>query len=390
MLDLAQVVKEEYFFTVPPVIMPETLEQLLIHAVKFNASDITIQQDLPVYGEIYGFLYPLTRRSVSENEVRQIVTHIYGSNAVAALSSGQDLDKLYEYSPQRGVRYRFRMNATAINAPGGDGVQVTLRSIPTTPPSLDALGIEQEIRDNIAPAQGLVLVVGATGSGKSTLLSANIRNLLESDESYKILTYEAPIEFVYDEVKWKNSVISQTEIPRQLPSFERGVRNALRRKPAIILVGESRDKETVRAAVEASMTGHLVYSTVHANGVAETIKRLVNVFEPGERHAMAYDIIDSMRLIVAQRLVRSSDGKRVALREFLAFDQQLRDRLLEMPIEKAISEVRKILKAKRQTLVDAADRAHADGKLNDDDHRKVVVGLVGAIERDEAEEEARA
>jgi defect-in-organelle-trafficking protein DotB len=389
MLDIAQDVKDEYFFTVPPVIMPETLEQLLVHAVKFNASDITIQQDLPVYGEIYGFLYPLTRRSVSENEVRQIVTHIYGSNAIAMLASGQDLDKLYEYSPQRGTRYRFRMNATAINAPGGDGVQVTLRSIPTTPPSLDALGIEKEIRDNIAPAQGLVLVVGATGSGKSTLLSANIRNLLECDESYKILTYEAPIEFVYDEVKWKNSVISQTEIPRQLPSFERGVRNALRRKPAIILVGESRDKETVRAAVEASMTGHLVYSTVHANGVAETIKRLVNVFEPGERHAMAYDIIDSMRLIVAQRLVRSSDGKRVALREYLAFDQQLRDRLLEMSIEKAIAEVRRILKAKRQTLVDAANRAHEDGKLNAEDHRKIVVGLVGAIERDEAEEEAQ-
>ena len=387
MLDINQQVKPEYLFQVPTVIQPKDLEALLVHAVKHGASDITIQPDLPVYAEIYGFLYPITRRSVSDNETRQIVSAIYGSNAMAQLSSGSDLDKLYEYSPERGVRYRFRMNATSINIPGGDGVQITLRSIPTTPPSLDALGIESGIRESIAPAQGLVLIVGATGSGKSTLLSANIRSLLEGEDSHKILTYESPIEFVYDEVPWRNSVISQTEIPRQLPSFERGVRNALRRKPSIILVGESRDKETVRAAVEASMTGHLVYSTVHANGVAETIKRLVNVFEPGERHAMAYDIIESMRLIVAQRLVRSSDGKRVALREYLAFDQSLRDRLLEMPIEAAITEVRRLLKQKEQTLVDAANRALAQGQLDEEGHRKIVVGLVGAMERDEKESE---
>lgn len=381
------VLKEEYLFPVPPVIRPETLEELLMHAVKLGASDITIQPDCPIYGEIYGFLYPLTRRSISDNETRLIVTHIYGSNATAQLSSGNDLDKLYEYAPDRATRYRFRMNATAINIPGGDGIQITLRSIPTTPPTLRDLGIEPGITENIAPSQGLVLIVGATGSGKSTLLAANIRDLLENDESYKILTYESPIEFVYDEVPWRNSLISQTEIPRQLPSFGRGVRNAVRRKPAIILVGESRDKETVRASVEASMTGHLVYSTVHANGVAETIKRLVNVFDPGERHAMAYDIIDSMRLIVAQRLVRSADGKRVALREYLAFDQALRDRLLGLPIEKAIAEVRVLLKEKRQTLVDAADRALADGKLDAEGHRKIVLGLVGAMERDAEEEE---
>lgn len=386
MLDVNQRTNDEYFFIVPTVIQPRDLEGLLVHAVKHGASDITIQPDMPIMAEIHGFIYPITRRSVSDNETRQIVSAIYGSNAMAQLSSGADLDKLYEYSPERGVRYRFRMNATAITIPGGDGVQITLRSIPTTPPSLDALGIEQGIRKAIAPTQGLVVVVGATGSGKSTLLSANIRSLLEGEDSHKILTYEAPIEFVYDEVLWRNSVISQTEVPRQLPSFERGVRNALRRKPSIILVGESRDKETVRASVEASMTGHLVYTTVHANGVAETVKRLVNVFEPGERHAMAYDIIESMRMIVAQRLVRSADGKRVALREYLEFDQSLRERLLEMPIERAITEIRSVLKEKKQTMVDAADRAHAAGKLDDAEHRKIVIGLTGARERDEAEE----
>jgi defect-in-organelle-trafficking protein DotB len=384
-LDATQKINDEYFFKAGPVMHLPDLKEALVHAVSLGASDITIQPDLPLIAEIYGQNYPLTRRTLSDHEVQQLLASIYGTNAIAQLSSGEDVDKLFQYSPERGKNFRFRMNGTSIALPGGDGLQMTLRSIPSIPKSLDELGIEQSIRNALAPKQGLVLIVGATGSGKSTLLAAQIRELLGNADPHKILTYESPIEFVYFDVPWRNATIAQTEIPLKLPSFERGVRNALRRKPSVILVGEARDKETVRAAVEASMTGHLVYTTVHANGVPEAIKRLVNVFEPGERHAMAFDIIDNMRLIVAQRLEPSLDGKRVALREWLEFSQSFREQLMDMTTEGAISAVRSEVSARKQTMMDSADRALAAGHLDHASHRKIAVGLTGAIERDREE-----
>src|SRR3990167_3604701 len=142
---------------------------------------------------------------------------------------------------------------------GHDGLQITARTIPSDPPTLAEMELPKPILEAIAPEQGVVYITGATGSGKSTLLAAIIRDIAESIESHrKILTYEAPIEFVYDSVEKISSIVSQSEIPRHLPSFAAGVRNALRRKPRLILVGEARDPETISAVMEAAMTGHPV------------------------------------------------------------------------------------------------------------------------------------
>jgi defect-in-organelle-trafficking protein DotB len=158
---------------------------------------------------------------------------------------------------------------------GHEGIQITIRTIPTAPPALSSLQLPQSIIDAIAPQEGVVYVTGATGSGKSTLLAAIIKELAENpDSNRKILTFESPIEFVYDSVEMPSAVVSQSEIPRHLPSFAAGVRNALRRKPRLILVGEARDTETINAVLEAALTGHPVYTTLHTNGVAETIRRL--------------------------------------------------------------------------------------------------------------------
>ncbi len=176
----------------------------------------------------------------------------------------------------------------------------------------------------------MIYVTGATGSGKSTLLASIIKELAEQpDSNRKILTYESPIEFVYDSIETPSAVISQSEIPKHLPSFAAGVRNALRRKPKLILVGEARDSETISAVIEAALTGHPVYTTLHSNGVAETVRRLVGAFPKEERTARTIDIIETMRLIVSQRLVPSTDGKRVALREYLVFNEEIRDKILE-------------------------------------------------------------
>ena len=198
------------------------------------------------------------------------------------------------------------------------------------------------------------ILTSATGSGKSTLLAAIIRNITEDvDSNRKVLTYEAPIEFVFDNVEKVSSVVSQSEIPRHLPSFAAGVRNALRRKPRLILVGEARDPETISAVMEAAMTGHPVYTTLHSNSVAETIRRLVVSFPPEERQGRTIDIIETVRLVISQRLVPTVDGKRVALREYLVFNEEIRDILLETDILNITNTVRKLVREQGRTM--AAD-----------------------------------
>ncbi|GAB5387237.1 MAG: Dot/Icm type IV secretion system ATPase DotB [Alphaproteobacteria bacterium] len=333
----------------------EEVDRLMVWCVENDTSDITFQTNEPVWAEIHGRITPITRRVLSPAEVIDVLNRLYGANGAAQIASGKDIDVSYEIKQGRGKRYRFRVNGTGIMVDGADGVQITCRTMPEIPPDIDEYGIEDGIMDNCAPRQGLVLVTGPTGSGKSTLLSGIIRKLAEEpDGNRKILTYEAPIEFVYDEVVAPSSVVSQTEIPRHLPDFASGVRNALRRKPMIILVGEARDPETMAAAAEASLTGHLVYSTVHANGVAETVRRMISVFPADERQGRSIDLMESLRLIVTQILLRTVDGKRCACREFLPFTDDVRDKLLAMDVNDWPNATRQLIREEGQTMGQAA------------------------------------
>ena len=293
----------------------------------------------------------MTRRRLSNTEVGEVLNAMYGPNATTLIMSGKDIDTHFEIRPNRSDRYRFRINGTGCQVEGHDGIQITARTIPTDPPKLADMKLPQSILDAIAPEQGVVYVTGATGSGKSTLLAAIIRDITEAAESNrKVLTYEAPIEFVYDSVEKISSVVSQSEIPRHLPSFAAGVRNALRRKPRLILVGEARDPETIAAVMEAAMTGHPVYTTLHSNGVAETMRRLVITFPPEERQGRTIDIIETVRLVISQRLVPTVDGKRVALREYLVFDEKIRDILLDTDILNITNVVRKLVREHGLTM----------------------------------------
>jgi len=352
---------------------PTHLNQLLAHSHKLHASDITIQTNECVYIEVYGRLIRVTNRKLSNTEVGEILNTIYGPNGTTQILSGADVDTHYEFHPSRAERYRYRVNATGCMVEGHDAIQITLRSIPTTPPKLRDLHLDPKVIDAIAPYQGIVYVTGATGSGKSTLLASIIRELAErSDGHRKILTYEAPIEFVFDEVEMPNSVVSQSEIPRHLPSFAAGVRNALRRKPRLILVGEARDPETISAALEAALTGHPVYTTLHSNGVAETMRRLVTSFPADERHGRTIDIVETIRLAIWQQLVPTIDGKRVALREFLVFDENIRDILLDSDLDQVTAVTRGLVKKYGQPMVVDAQKKFEEGVISERVYKLLV------------------
>ena len=354
---------------------PIFMERLLEHAESLNASDITIQTGAPIFAEVYGKLLRLTNRSLSNTELGDLINGIYGPNATTQLLSGKDIDTHYEFRPNRGVRYRYRVNGTACLVEGHDAVQITLRTIPTTPPKLDTLSLPQNVLEAIAPQEGIVFITGATGSGKSTLLASIIRDLIESaDSNRKVLTYEAPIEFVYDEIETISASVSQSEIPRHLPSFAEGVRNALRRKPRLIMVGECRDPETISAALEAALTGHPVYTTLHTSGVAETMRRLVTSFSGEERLGRTIDILETIRLCIWQKLVPTVDGKRVPLREYLIFDEEARDMLLESDPNEVTRVTRKLVRQRGQLMTIDAQQKLDEGIIDERTYKLIVAG----------------
>lgn len=356
----------------------DLIDPFLLWCVKQGSSDITIQSDRPVYNEIHGVLYPGTFKTIDAADMAVLLSKIYGPEAQARLASGKDLDVSYEIRPDRYTRIRFRVNITAILSKGRDAAQITMRALPSDPPTMKDLNIEQEIMDAWAPRQGMVVVTGATGSGKSTLLAAGNRLLLERPEGCgKLLTYEAPIEFVYDSIQSPRSLVSQSEIPRHLPDFAHGVRNALRRKPEIILVGESRDRETINASIEAAQTGHAVYTTTHTMGVANTVQRMISAYDMAEREERAIALMETLRLIVTQALAPREGGGRVGVREWMTFPAEAREKLMDMRFTDWPNEIQRMINQYGQTMQRSAEIVFEDG-LIDRRHYLLLSSSTGA------------
>lgn len=367
----------------PPRFTKRDIEPFFVWAFEQGTSDITIQTAENIILEIHGKKRRVTRRKLTQAEIMDMVVALFEStSATGSLAGVTALDFAYVARPDRAGRYRFRVNATAMDHDGARGVQITARTITSKPPTFDDLNIEEEIRRAFDPDEGLILVTGATGSGKSTLLSAGIRGLVEDpDANLKVITYESPIEYVYDEIEKPTSVVSQHEIGKHLPSFVEAVRNALRRAPDIILLGEMRDAETIGEGITAAMTGHLVYSTVHSSGFADTIRRMVNAFPSGERNARAVDIISNLRMVISQRLVPATDGRRVALREYVVFNEEIVDLLLDGGLEQLTASCRKVLRTHgRSFLVDAREKLAA-GRIS----RKVFEAVARGAKGEQAD-----
>lgn len=367
---------KQFYPNEPSRFEPSHIDDLLVFCNNISASDVTIQTNSPIMAEVYGRLYTITKRSLSNAEVSDLLNAIYGPNGTTQIMRGNDIDTHYEVRPNRNERYRHRVNGVGIHTDGQEGIQITIRTIPSTPPALNSLDLPEAILESAAPNEGVVYVTGATGSGKSTLLASIIRNLAEESEGHrKILTYEAPIEFVYDAINAPTSIVSQSEVPRHVPSFAAGVRNALRRKPHLILVGEARDSETISAVLEAALTGHPVYTTLHSNGVAETVRRLVGSFSKEERIGRTIDIIETARLIIWQRLVPTVDGKRVALREYLVFNETVRDALLSTDPERVTATTRDLVKQYGQPMQVDVDKRFKEGFISERMHTILTSGL---------------
>ena len=317
----------------PPVHDLASFSQLAVNCVAAGASDLTLQTDQPVRCQVGPHQLRVTRRPYSPTEIDKLLVEAYGSaGGPTLIAARRVLDFSWQIPRGRGEFQRFRVNATGVLARrGGNGLELTFRALPAATPSLDDVGLDPELWPLLSPPSGLVVVAGATGQGKSTTLAALIRQHM-TEAQVKIVDIQAPIEFTYSDLSpdiRNGSSLGQSEVGTHIETFAEGVRSALRRSPDIVVIGEVRDSETARAAVDAAMTGHLVYTTVHSGDVPEIFRRLQALLSgaSGERTA-ATDILQTFRAGIAQRLLPSVDGLgRHPVREIAILDGDLRRRL---------------------------------------------------------------
>ena len=361
----------------------ERFDAFLLWAAKRGASDISFQTGAPAFIEVDGKLARATGAALDGVALGSLCARIFDATGEGILRGGRAIDCSHAVAEARGVFRRFRCNLSPVQAAGGFAVNITLRVLPGAPPSFEELGIEDEIVEAWDLRRGLTLVTGVPGSGKSTLLAAGTRRLLERGAG-RIQSYEAPIEFVFDHIEGNGALMSSSEIPRHFQSFADGLRSSLRRRPAAVIVGEARDRETVEAVVRAADYGIAVYSTAHTIGVAATIRRLLAEFPAGERAERGAALIDAMNLAVTQVLApnpagsdqeasartESERGGRTALREWLVFDDRLKAELLELPQTGWPARIEAALAATGNNLAAAAGRAFAEGRIGPDVHRR--------------------
>jgi twitching motility protein PilT len=260
-----------------------------------GCSDVHLAVGVPPMLRMNGDLMPIKFRNLGEAELESFVTEILGRHQREDFEKGIDID--FSYVAEDGNR--FRVNVFHKDT----GVGAVFRTIPTEVPTLDSLHLPPMVKKFCDFHQGMVLVTGSTGTGKSTTLAAMIDHLNRT-RKLNIISLEDPIEFVH---RSKNCQVIQRELHTHLPSFAEGVRAAMREDPDVILVGELRDAETVRWAMTAAETGHLVLGTLHTTSAVKTIDRMVDALPAEEREQTKSFLAQGLLGVVTQVLVRTPD-----------------------------------------------------------------------------------
>jgi len=355
---------------------PNSFKELMLESLMHEASDIFIQPGLPICARINGIMMTLTNRPLDDGEVKHILKWAVGRDtAETDIVSGIAVNARYElFDPKkkdvRGarIRYGYRVNASPIQCWGGTSAQIVMRAIPTNPPKYDEIGLSEDILYAATPRDGIVYIAGATGSGKTTTFAAIIRYILENETpiSGNLITHEEPIEFTFESVRSRHSIIVQSQVPTHFENFYIANREGMRRKPGLIMIGEMRDEETIRASIEAALTGHPVFGTVHAMNVAAVMRRLISRFPENERATAIFDIVETARFIMAQRLVKGINGKQVAAREYLVFDEVSREELIGLDqMGRVTSKIKYLVETKGHSFKKEAIRLNKMGLIDD-------------------------
>lgn len=290
------------------------LTELLAFAKKNDASDLHLSSNNPPLLRVNGDIKPLRVGALTADEVLAMIYSVMTEKQRSEFEESLELD----FSVHFGEESRYRVNAYNTMT----GPAAAFRNIPTSIKSMEDLRLPSVLKRFCGLSKGLVLVTGPTGSGKSTTLAAMIDYINEHSQRH-IITIEDPIEFVHHSSK---SLINQREVGAHTLSFSNALRSALREDPDVILVGEMRDLETIRLALTAAETGHLVFGTLHTSSAAKTVDRIIDVFPQSDKEMARTMLSSSLEAVITQLLVKTSDDKgRVPIHEIMVVNSAIRN-----------------------------------------------------------------
>ncbi len=314
------------------------IAELLAFSVKHNASDLHLSAGLPPMIRVDG---DIRRINVPELEHKVVHALVYD---IMNDKQRKDFEEFFEtdFSFEIPGLARFRVNAFNQDR----GASAVFRTIPSKVLNLEDLGCPSSFKSIVDVPRGLVLVTGPTGSGKSTTLAA-MMDYKNDNEYAHILTIEDPIEFVHTS---KKCLINQREVHRDTLGFAEALRSALREDPDIILVGELRDLETIRLALTAAETGHLVFGTLHTSSAAKTIDRIIDVFPAGEKSMVRSMLSESLRAVISQSLMKKIGGGRTAAWEKMIGTPAIRNLIREDKVAQMYSAIQTGQATGMQTL----------------------------------------
>jgi twitching motility protein PilT len=331
------------------------INELLAFSVQNGASDLHLTSGLPPIIRVDGEMRRLNVDELTHKNVHSLIYDIMNDRQRKEYEENLEVDFSFEI-PELS---RFRVNAFNQNR----GAAAVLRTIPSKILSLDDLGAPEIFKKIINQPTGIILVTGATGSGKSTTLAAMI-DYINSHKREHILTIEDPIEFVHDN---KLCVINQREVHRDTHSFNNALRSALREDPDVILVGELRDLETIRLAISAAETGHLVFGTLHTNSAPKTIDRIIDVFPAAEKSMIRSMLSESLRAVISQSLLKKVGGGRVAAHEIMLGIPAIRNLIREDKVPQMYSVIQTGQSHGMQTMDQCLQKLVAQGIVSQQD-----------------------
>ncbi|MDE1463308.1 type IV pilus twitching motility protein PilT [Spartinivicinus poritis] len=303
------------------------ITELLAFSAKQGASDLHISAGLPPMIRIDGDVRRINLPALDHKQVHALIYDIMNDKQRKDYEEFLETDFSFEVP---GVA-RFRVNAFNQNR----GAAAVFRTIPSKVLSMEELGMGKVFKDIAGYPRGIVLVTGPTGSGKSTTLAAMMDYINENRYEH-ILTIEDPIEFVHES---KKCLVNQREVHRDTLGFSEALRSALREDPDIILVGEMRDLETIRLALTAAETGHLVFGTLHTTSAAKTIDRVVDVFPAQEKDMVRSMLSESLQAVISQTLLKKIGGGRVAAHEIMIGTPAIRNLIREDKVAQMYSSI---------------------------------------------------